>query len=79
MQGFFQDRVVRPFFIFNNGAYAHDGNFAIGNRLLFVGMVSDVIRRRESTQPDVYLNLGKVIKAAVVKEFLSSVVAKLGE
>ncbi len=77
--GVFPGSSGSPVFIFNNGAYAHDGNFAIGNRLLFVGMVSDVIRRRESAQPNVYLNLGKVIKAAVVKEFLSSVVAKLGE
>jgi hypothetical protein len=62
-----------PVFIFNQGSYTSGTDIAIGTRILFLGILSETIIRKESSS--VYLGLGKVIKAHRLQEFVESIIS----
>lgn len=60
--GVFPGSSGSPVFIYNQGAYATKDGIIVGNRLLFVGVISQTMLRDNSTGKD-FLNLGKVINS----------------
>ncbi len=60
--GVFPGSSGSPVFIFNQGAYPTSNGISIGNRLFFVGIISQTILRDENTHKN-FLNLGKVINS----------------
>ena len=67
-----------PVFIFNQGAYATSSGITIGNRLMFVGVISQtVLQASGGSLGRDYLNLGVVINSRVIKEELDLLVRKL--
>lgn len=75
--GVFPGSSGSPVFIFNQGAYAVRQGLTIGNRLLFMGVLSESFLRHQEGIPEVYLGLGKVIKAESVRAFVNRVAEEL--
>lgn len=65
-----------PVLIFNQGAYATKDGLTVGNRLLFLGMVSQTMLRTEGSGT-AYLGLGRVVKATALKRFIDAFAAEL--
>lgn len=61
-----------PVLIINSGSYSTDNGIIIGNRIIFLGVVSNTIQRTE-TSSNVYLGLGEVIKSSVLKDYVDDV------
>lgn len=59
--GVFPGSSGSPVFVYNQGSYPTKDGIAIGNRLLFVGVISQTIQIKDSTNN--YLNLGVVINS----------------
>lgn len=57
--GVFPGSSGSPVFIFNQGSYPTNDGITVGNRVLFVGIISETILRENTT----YLNLGRVINS----------------
>lgn len=66
-----------PVFIMNQGSFATKEGLSVGNRLMFLGMISETIIRRENNHQNVFLGLGKVIKSSIVKNFIDGLARKL--
>jgi hypothetical protein len=66
--GVFPGSSGSPVFILNEGAYTSDSGLTIGNRLLFLGVISKAMLRQETNLPNVFLGIGKVVKSQRVKE-----------
>ncbi len=82
-----------PVFIYNNGTYTdHNGDIIIGNRIHFIGVVSEVLIRKEkgniefieipTTQEPIIstwqmLDLGVVIKSKVIIETVNTFLEKI--
>jgi len=64
-----------PVFIYNRGAYPTKNGITVGTRLLFLGILSETLTRKEESK--IYLGLGKVIKSEVVMNFIDYAVEKL--
>jgi len=62
-----------PVFIVNEGGFATTGGFAVGNRVMFLGMITETIVRIEKEEPRVFLGLGKVLKSSQIRQFAESV------
>lgn len=77
--GVFPGSSGSPVFILNQGAYATRDGLSVGNRLLFMGIITETLLAREAGRPEAYLGLGKVLKGRVVMDFLKGVVAELVE
>ena len=77
--GVFPGSSGSPVFILNQGAYATKDGISLGNRLLFMGVLSEAILRAEPNVPNVYLGLGKVVKSAAIRDFLHPLAAKLAK
>lgn len=75
--GVFPGSSGSPVFIMSQGAYTHKGGLTIGNRLFFLGVLTEAIQRTEPNMPPVFLGIGKVIKSARVQEFAERTVATL--
>ncbi len=75
--GVFPGSSGSPVFILNQGAYPTKDALVVGNRLLFMGVLTEAILRRQDNVPDVFLGIGKVIKSQEVKEYAQDVAAKL--
>lgn len=65
-----------PVFIINNGAYQTKGGLHIGNRVIFIGVISNTYHGIESNNK-VYLGLGTVIKTEVLSNLIDSVVKNI--
>lgn len=67
--GVFPGSSGSPVFILNQGAFATRSGLTIGNRLLFLGVITQTMLR---TSPDgnVFLGLGKVVRSDAVREFI---------
>lgn len=63
-----------PVFILNQGAYSTKDGLVVGNRLMFLGMVSQTILRAEGGT-NAYLGLGRVVKATAIKNAIDSFAA----
>lgn len=75
--GVFPGSSGSPVFILNQGAYATKSGLSIGNRILFLGVLSETMLRQSNTE--VYLGIGKVLRSDVVAQFLSNVARTLAE
>lgn len=49
----------------------------VGNRLLFMGVLTQAMLRQETSLPNVFLGIGKAIKSREVMEFAANVSAQL--
>lgn len=74
--GVFPGSSGSPVFIYNRGTYPTKDGIAVGNRLVFVGIISQTILRDNSTGTE-YLNLGKVINSRAMYKELQAFVKKL--
>lgn len=61
-----------PVLILNSGAYTHQGGISLGNRVLFVGIISETLQRKEA-ETNVYLGLGSVVKGKCLSDFVERV------
>jgi len=75
--GVFPGSSGSPVFLFSQGGYSSGGNFIIGSRLFFLGVLSELFIRKELANTNVFLGLGKVIKSQRVRQFAESVVKSL--
>lgn len=75
--GVFPGSSGSPVFILNQGAYATKQGLVVGNRLLFLGVISQSIIRPEATA-NVFLGLGKVVKSGAVRAFVDRIAQALG-
>lgn len=74
--GVFPGSSGSPVFIFNQGAYPTKDGLAVGNRLLFVGMVSGAMVKSGQDHND-YLDLGIVINSDTLFKRINQFVEKL--
>ena len=74
--GVFHGSSGSPVFICNQGAYSTRDGVALGNRLLFVGIISQTMLVNTSTNKS-YLNLGKVINSKAMYRELLKFIDKL--
>lgn len=74
--GVFPGSSGSPVFIFNQGTYPTKDGIALGNRLLFVGVISQTMLRDNATGRD-YLNLGKVINSRAMYRELNRFIQRL--
>lgn len=75
--GVFPGSSGSPVFILNEGAYTNKNGLVAGSRLLFLGVLTEAILRTEANAPNVFLGLGRVVKAQRLKEFASQIVHAL--
>ncbi len=75
--GVFPGSSGSPVFILNRGAYTTQNGLNIGHRLLFLGILSESMIRRDPKAPDVFLGLGKVIKSTSLATFLEPIAERL--
>jgi hypothetical protein len=76
--GVFPGSSGSPVFILNQGAYATREGLSVGNRLLFLGVISQtILRPGDAKNAQVFLGLGKVIKSSSVKSFVERFVGTL--
>lgn len=74
--GVFPGSSGSPVFIYNQGAYPTKDGIALGNRLLFVGIISQTMLRDNTTGKS-FLNLGKVINSNAMYYELNMFIQKL--
>jgi V8-like Glu-specific endopeptidase len=71
--GVFPGSSGSPVLILNRGSYTTKDGIAIGNRLLFVGIITSTMFRTESADNRVYLGLGQVVKSNILKGFVDNI------
>jgi hypothetical protein len=76
--GVFPGSSGSPVFILNQGSYSTRNGISIGNRLLFLGVITDSILRLDGNEK-AYLGLGKVVKSSALKSFVEKVVRRVQE
>ncbi len=59
-----------PVFIYNRGTYPSKNDIVVGNRILFLGMLSSSFLRNENEYSKTYLGLGKVLKGREISKFI---------
>ena len=74
--GVFPGSSGSPVFIYNQGAYPTKNGLAVGNRLLFIGVISQTILR-DTNDNKTFLNLGKVINSKVMYRELNKFIETL--
>lgn len=74
--GVFPGSSGSPVFIYNQGAYPTKDGIALGNRLLFVGIISQTMLRDNTTGKS-FLNLGKVINSKAMYYELDKFIKRL--
>lgn len=74
--GVFPGSSGSPVFILNQGSYATAEGIAIGNRLLFLGMICQSIIRTDAKK-ETFLGLGQVIRSSALRDFIDSIVQPL--
>lgn len=74
--GVFPGSSGSPVFVYNKGSYPIKDGIAIGNRLLFVGIISQTMLRNNATSKD-FLDLGKVINSKAFYQELKLLIRKL--
>ena len=74
--GVFPGSSGSPVFIYNHGTYPVKDGIALGNRLLFVGVLSQTMLRDNATGKS-YLNLGKVINSRAMYRELKKFIQRI--
>lgn len=75
--GVFPGSSGSPVFLLNQGTYVTPGGLSIGNRLLFLGVLSEAFVGQSSPIARAFLGLGKVVKSHVLRSFMAEIAAKL--
>lgn len=75
--GVFPGSSGSPVFLFNQGAYSTSKGLTIGNRLIFLGVMTETMIRQNENTPQIFLGLGKVVKSRTLQDFAKKVSAKL--
>jgi len=75
--GVFPGSSGSPVFILNQGSYSSPTGITIGSRLLFVGLLTEAMVRREEVNQRVFLGLGVVTKSQRIAAFVNQVVGNL--
>lgn len=65
-----------PVLIINIGSFSNKDGIIIGNRILFLGIISKTLQRTEENN-NVYLGLGEVVKSSILKDFIDKTIAKV--
>jgi len=76
--GVFPGSSGSPVLIFNQGSYATKEGISFGNRVLLLGVITETIIRTESDS-NVYLGLGKAVRAERIHDFLETIMKPLFE
>jgi len=76
--GVFPGSSGSPVFIYNHGSYPTKDGIAIGNRLLFIGVISETMIRNEADAKS-YLDLGKVIGSKVMYEEVTKFIQRINK
>ena len=76
--GVFPGSSGSPVFIYNHGLYPTKDGIAIGNRLLFIGVISETMIRNEADAKS-YLDLGKVIGSKVMYEEVTKFIQRINK
>lgn len=71
--GVFPGSSGSPVFIYNQGSFATDQGITVGTRILFIGVISETLIKKEANDANVFLGLGKVIKSQKLKEFINTI------
>jgi hypothetical protein len=71
--GVFPGSSGSPVFLFNQGIFTSRQGAVIGNRLMFLGILTESYIREERVGARTYLGLGRVIKSGYVRDFLTRV------
>lgn len=74
--GVFPGSSGSPVFIYNQGAYAIKNGIALGNRLFFIGIISQTMLSNNNSEKN-YLDLGKVINSKAMYRELEILIKKL--
>ena len=76
--GVFPGSSGSPVFIYNHGSYPTKDGIAIGNRLLFIVVISETMIRNEADAKS-YLDLGKVIGSKVMYEEVTNFIQRINK
>jgi V8-like Glu-specific endopeptidase len=76
--GVFPGSSGSPVFIYNRGTYPTNNGVVVGNRLMFVGVISSTIKSNNAFSND-YLDLGYVIKSNVMDKEIDKLLITLKE
>ena len=74
--GVFPGSSGSPVLIFNRGTYPTKDGIAIGNRILFVGVLKETLKREEDGKKD-YLDLGVVINCIAFQRELAKLIFRM--
>lgn len=74
--GVFPGSSGSPVFIYNQGSYLTRNGIVVGNRLIFLGVISETMLRNSESGKS-YLNLGKVINSQAMYRELMKFIDKL--
>lgn len=75
--GVFPGSSGSPVLIVNEGGFNTYEGFVVGTRILFLGILSESMVRKEQTDTNVFLGLGKVRNGQTLKTFLDPIVKQL--
>lgn len=74
--GVFPGSSGSPVFIYNQGSFPTKEGIAIGNRLYFVGVITETMLRNDKTSKS-YLDLGLVINSGAMYEEIKRLIGKI--
>lgn len=75
--GVFPGSSGSPVFIYNRGTYPTKDGIAVGNRLLFVGVMTQTILKKSNSSDGDYLNLGIAINSRALNRELLKLVERI--
>ena len=75
--GVFPGSSGSPVFIYNRGTYPTKDGIAVGNRLLFVGVMTQTILKKSNSNDGDYLNLGIAINSRALNRELLKLVERI--
>ena len=74
--GVFPGSSGSPVFIYNRGTFPTKDGIAVGNRIMFVGILTETLQRKEEDKKD-YLDLGIVINSTIFFSELNKYILRM--
>ena len=74
--GVFPGSSGSPVFIYNRGTFPTKDGIAVGNRIMFVGILTETLQRKEGDKRD-YLDLGIVINSTLFFDELNKYLLRM--
>ena len=75
--GVFPGSSGSPVFIYNRGTYPTKDGIVVGNRLLFVGVMTQTMLKKSDSSDGSYLNLGVVINSRALNREIIKLVERI--